>query len=305
MSSKESIKKVLKNTVETVKTAASDLYYFLSSKIFLKNAVGAIILSVLLLVLSFQFLKMYTRHGETITLPDFTGMTIDKVEQQLKNKHLKYGVIDSVYSAADIPGAILDQDPPANSKVKENRTIYFTVNPLNPPKVMLPNIWNVDYKFARNMLLARGLEVDEENIRYKKDKAEDTILDVIYDGETLKKPPSGTRETPYRIPKGTKLGLVVAEGGGGEVIVPKLTCNTYDEAIFKIRSSNLNIGAIIADQTVTDTLAAFVYRQNPTSSGQFMRMGEQIDIWITQDKPAGCTEWDIFDEDTEEGSNME
>ena len=272
-----------------IKKIFREIKGFFTSGYVLKNIGLAIALVLVLLFLTFKLLDVYTHHGESITVPDFRGMTIEQAKDQLKNNKLKYEIIDSLFTEKKKPGAIIDQDPPTGSKVKQKRTIYFTVNAINPPLVSLPNIWNKPLNFATKMLEARGLKVDEENIRYRKDKAVNTVLEVIYGSETLDKPRSSSSSTDIRIPRGSALGLVVAEGSGGEVFVPKLTCFTYEEAIFKIRSSNLNIGALLADKTVIDTLSAFVYKQNPThEEAQIIRMGEQVDIWLTQDRPIGC-----------------
>jgi len=40
---------------------------------------------------------------------------------------------------------------------------------------------------------------------------------------------------------------------------------------------------------VTDEESAFVWRQNPVfTEGATMRVGEQIDLYLTQEMPAAC-----------------
>ncbi len=246
-------------------------------------------LTFLILFITFKVLKVYTRHGESITLPDFTGMTLDKVKQQLDNEHLLYKIQDSLYVADKEPYTVLIQDPPANSSVKENRTIYFTINSPTPPLVTLPYVWGNDLKFARKKLEARGLVIDEDNITYKKDKAENTILELSYDGKKLTKPKKKEKNTEIKLPKGALLQLVVAESTEGEISVPTVICHTYSEAIFKIKSSNLNVGSIVIDGSVSDTSSAYIYQQSPPSGEmEIMRMGEQVDLWLTKNKPGSC-----------------
>ncbi|HWB63321.1 MAG TPA: PASTA domain-containing protein, partial [Chitinophagales bacterium] len=88
-------------------------------------AVGIII--VLLLVVQ-SGLQSYTRHGESITVPDLRGMTFEQVKTTLGGKNLEWEIMDSVYDMGKPPLSIVDQNPKANSKVKEGRTIYITIN---------------------------------------------------------------------------------------------------------------------------------------------------------------------------------
>jgi len=285
---------LLKTIKEKTVWAAKEIWLFVSSRIFIKNLLLAIFSVSLLLILTFAFLKLYTRHGDSISLQDYSGLTLDKAKEQLKAQKLKFEVIDSSTYDADLaPQTIVMQDPIAGSRVKEKRTIYFSVNASKPPLVTIPNsIWGLDMKLAEVTLKSKGLFIDEENIQFREDKAENTVLEVIYGGERLIKPRRD--KDLIKVPKGTKLGLVVAERGGGQVEVPKLVCYTYDEVKFKLSSSRLNIGVILTDETVRDTASAYVYKQIPSySEGGYIRLGEQVDIWLTQEAPSGCLDFDL------------
>ena len=285
---------IAQKVAEVLKKVGLEIYYFLSSKIFLKNFGIAIGSLVIILIMTFWLLKSYTHHGESITVPDFTGMTLDKVERLTKSKHLRYYVLDSLYSPTEEALSVLAQEPIAGSKVKENRKIYLTVNATMPPLVNVPDIWGSHLEFAKRMLEASGLGIDEE-ILYEKDPAENTVLKVQFDGKELKRPNKQRKEAAHRIPKGSLLKLTIAEGRGNEVAVPRVICRTVEEAIFLLSNSGLNVGVVLPDISVgSDTLAAYIYRQRPDyDTGELMRMGEQVDIWITRDKPLSCPEdWD-------------
>src|SRR5688572_26971203 len=100
---------------------------FLKSKIFLFNLIAATLLIGTCFFVLYNWLNSYTHHGESITVPDLRGMTQEKLEHFLENKHLQYKVVDSLFETKKAPGTILEQDPAPDSKVKENRTIYLTV----------------------------------------------------------------------------------------------------------------------------------------------------------------------------------
>lgn len=285
---------ILKTIKDKFVWAAKEIWLFVSSRIFIKNVLLAILSISLLLILTFGILKLYTRHGESISLQDYSGLTLDKAAEQLKSQKLKYEVIDSAsYDGNLAPGTIMSQDPLPNSRVKEKRTIYFSVNASKPPLVTIPNsIWGLDMKLAEITLASKGLFIDDKNIQYREDKAENTVLEIIYSGESYDKPKRD--RDMIKVPKGTKLGLVVAERGGGQVAVPKLVCYTYDEVKFKLSSSKLNIGVILTDETVSDTASAYVYKQMPSyTDGGNIRLGEQVDLWLTQEAPSGCLDFDL------------
>jgi len=153
----------------------------------------------------------------------------------------------------------------------------------------VPDIWEKDKDFAKRLLRARGLAVNSK-IEYKPDPARNTVLQVKYKGEPLQRP---EKDKPTKVPKGSELTLVVAEGSTTSMTVPKFTCRTVDEARYQLETYNLSLGTIVADETVTDEASAYIYRQSPDySRGDIIRMGDAVDIWITKTKPGECAnEW--------------
>jgi len=231
----------------------------------------------------------YTRHGESITLPDLKGKLLQDAKAQMDDTNLELYILDSLYFPKKEAFAILKQDPPANSKVKENRKIYVTVNASVPPPIAVPDIWGKDKDFAKRLLRARGLAVNPE-IEYEPDPARNTVLQVKYRGEQLQRP---EKEKPTKVPKGSELTLVVAKGSSSSMTVPKFTCRTVDEARFQLETYELQLGSIIADETVTDEASAYIYRQVPDYSlGDIISIGDYVDVWVTQNKPGECVdEW--------------
>ena len=64
--------------------AAKETFYFVSSKIFLKNTTMALLLVACLILLTFQGLKCYTNHGEAVTVPNFKGQTLSQIKPLLR-----------------------------------------------------------------------------------------------------------------------------------------------------------------------------------------------------------------------------
>jgi beta-lactam-binding protein with PASTA domain len=286
--------------------AAKETFYFVSSKIFIKNAAMALLLIICVILLTFQGLNCYTNHGESVTVPNFKGQTLTQIKSQLRRSNLRYEVVDSSYDSEKLPLTIMEQTPlPTDEtglKVKENRTIYLTVNSAVPPLRTLPDIWNKPAAYAIKTLKAAGFQVKE--LERRPDKAENTILEVQYKGEIL------DRNKEHRIKANSVIGVVIADGGGSTVSIPRVICMTYGEAEMNIIGANLNMLVIDKDGTVTDETQAYIWKQSPMpNDGYTLSVGEEVSVWLSGSLPAGCrTEPTIdvppidggFDEDSDE-----
>lgn len=106
---------------------------------------GALLHTVVILALSFGgiyyffngYLPSYTRHGETIEVPNLENLTLEEAQQTLEKAKLRHKVAEKAYSEKHKLGHIIKQEPRAKSEVKENRTIYLTINEESAPKVLI------------------------------------------------------------------------------------------------------------------------------------------------------------------------
>ena len=96
--------------------------------------VAGIILIILLLV--FQGLKLFTRHGQTLPVPDFGGMTLAQAEEIAKHHHVQLEVSDSIFLPQKARGTVFKQIPQAGEKVKKNRRILLTINSVLPKRIL-------------------------------------------------------------------------------------------------------------------------------------------------------------------------
>jgi eukaryotic-like serine/threonine-protein kinase len=247
---------------------------FLKSKIFILNFAIA---AILLCGMSWGVLKLldsFTLHGETITVPDLRGYTIAEAEKITQSKGLRYFVADSVHDIKNTPGAIIDQDPKPEFQVKNNRTIYLTVNAVQPPKVKMPNLVDFSLRQAIAILETSGLKVG--NLSYVPDIAFNAVISQEYRGNVL--------EPGTMVVKGSAIDLILGKGLSDELVVlPSLFNLTIDEAFSVLYSSSLTIGSVIKDETVKDSTQARVYRQAPVwKEDAVINMGTSVDIYVTQ-----------------------
>lgn len=277
----ESIKKWLKK-------AAKEVYYFVSSGIFLRNFGGVIATIALLLALTFWWINCYTKHGESLHVHDFVGMDLDDAIEKAGSRSFEIVINDSTFIPGQKANVILTQNPKPQSLVKKNRKIYVSVTKKIAELVELPNLrgGNDDFDNFRKKCLRKNVEVKKSKEVFSLKLEPETILEVIYKGEEI----TDKLADGFEVPKGDTIYCVVTKRGGGSVPVPELVCKQYEAASFLVGNFNLNIGSIIKDNTVVNESTAYVWRQVPRYSptGR-MRVGEQIDIYLTQYKPPDCS----------------
>jgi len=224
-------------------------------------------------------LRHYTHHGEALTVPDVTGLTLQEAGKLLKSNKMRWQLSDSVYVTTVKPGAVVNQNPEPGSKVKEKRNIFLIINALALEKVKMPDVVGVSKRQAQSMLESQGLIIGQ--LTYVPDIARDYVLKQLYRGEEIRR---GTE-----IVKGSEIELVLGKGLSDErTPVPNLFGNTLSEARATLTKYFLNFGVIIHDHTVltsADSLNAFIYRQKPSSSGNAtLQLGSTIDVWVTVDE---------------------
>ena len=249
---------------------------FLTSRVFLKHLFLAIILVIVVLVITMQGLKKYTHHGESYPVPDFTGLSGDEIVNAALQNNLKTEIIDSVYMNDALPGVVVDQEPEPGFRVKQNRTVFLTINSIEPEKVLLPKLTDISFRQAQVLVENIGIQIG--NISYEPSEFNDLVLRVEQDSTEIK--------PGKMILKGSAIDLVVGRSAGNEdTSLPDLTGFTVDEAKTLLTNSMLNMGVIIYDETVItteDSLSAFVWKQYPVSNGsKQVSLGSTIDLWLT------------------------
>ena len=249
-----------------------ELIRFLKSRIFWINALVIFIVIIMSIGLVYKWLDSFTDHGNSVSVPDLKGMNIKKVDDFLKTKNLSFKIADSsVYLLDQKPGTIVEQDPQPNEKVKQGRTIYLTITRSSAPMVKVPALKDVSLRQAEAILAASGLRMGEQI--FKPDLAKNAVLSMMINGKDLK---AGTD-----VPKGSAIDLIVGDGLGNTVVtVPSLIGLTYDEALFVLKGSSLNIGSLFFDGVIKDTLNAKIYDQNPAPDNNTINQGEAIDLYL-------------------------
>lgn len=250
----------------------------IKNNILVRNILVAIGLLILLLVVVLSFLKLYTRHGESLTVPDLTGLTLEEAEDVLHKKNFRAFVFDSVYSMENERGTVVEQHPKSGFKVKRKRKIFLTMNAMNPEKVNMPDLVQLTIKQAQSRLTSYGLKLGK--ITYEPDISVNLVLSQKYQNHEIV--PGDT------LIKGSVIDLVLGKGLSHEYsIVPDLSGLTLEEATLRAAESFLRIGGAVFDPEVTAIKkdSARIYRQRPEhNKNTQIPLGSSVDVWLTTNK---------------------
>lgn len=243
---------------------------------YVKTVLIAMGISLSILIVLMIFLRIYTRHNQSFTMPDFRGLASEELLERANDSNLRVEISDSVYIFNRKPGSVIDQNPEPGTHVKKNRRVFITINAKNPIKVEVPNIVGYTLRQAKAILEQQGLEVG--TLSFRPDLGVNNVLDQRFDGKTI--------DPGTLIPKGSKLNLVLGMGMHGERTgLPLLIGLKLNDAQNRIIESSLNIGKIRFDETIIDfkdSLDARVYSQYPAyTEPNSIGFGAKIDIWLT------------------------
>ena len=183
-----------------------DFFHFVFSKRFLKHFIVSLgILGVLIWVV-FILLSAYTKHGQYIDVPQFTGQNFEQIMNDPAYSDFEFVVIDSVFDLKSQKGMILRQDPYPNSKVKTNRKIYLTIVSTNPEKTSMPDLKYLTLRQAVSILESTGLKTGR--ISYIPAFDQDAVQQQSIDGLVI--------EPGTKLDKGSVIDLTVGMGSQGQ-----------------------------------------------------------------------------------------
>lgn len=181
----------------------------------------AMCLFVVLVITGFWYgTKIYTRHGEVITVPNVTRIQHEDAALMLEQFELKAVVSDSGYNRNLAPGSVLMQQPVAGAEVKAGRKVYLTINSTSGPTLTMPDIAdNCDVYEAEIRLRTMGFKIGPKEYA-EGDK--DWVLGVKCRGKEVRAGERVPAEAPIVLVVGNSLtedekwaedSLAAADGG--------------------------------------------------------------------------------------------
>ncbi len=178
-----------------------EFFSFSKNKYFWFHILGMILFIVVAIYATLKGLDIYTQHGRGVSVPNVKGMQLSEAEILLHNQNLEIVVIDSSYIPDYPSGAIVEQNPNADSRVKKERLIYVTINSSNAPKRAIPDVIdNCSLREAQAKIGAAGFTLGENEYIQGEN---DWVYGIKYRGRQL---------TPgEKVPIGATLVLVVGD----------------------------------------------------------------------------------------------
>ena len=176
---------------------------FLFSKSFIKQLIFAFVVLLVFGFLALKWLKLYTNHGSFVTVPALTGKTFESAQVLIRDLDLRSEVQDTSNYNPNYPkGAVIEQDPLAGSKVKEDRKIYLILNPSAYRMVAVPDVIRRTFRQAKPSLEAVGFQIG--TTIYEDDLGKDEVLQIRHNGRVI--------EAGTLLPKTSKIDFVLGNG---------------------------------------------------------------------------------------------
>ncbi len=238
-------------------------------KVLFKHIVLIIIVTLVLIWLSLQFLKIYTNHNKTYVVGDYTGLTLNEIYDNPQNSKLEFIVIDSIYDNLRKKQSVVTQSPLPNSFVKKNRKIYLTIVASQVEMVASPNLEDLTIRQAYAVLQSHGLNIGK--IEYVEDIG-NTVIRWKCLGKTLK--------LNDEIEKGSRIDLVVGNHDmSTQIEVPNLIGKGSEEARNLIMRAGLNVGKETFSNRKPENEQKVVKQYPETSEDTEILLGTAIQLW--------------------------
>ena len=243
-----------------------------SRHIFRDIGLAALVILVAYIVVVFLVLPLYTRHWQSISVPNVTGISQRAAEKVLQDKNL-VPVKDVVkFDDRVPPGFIIFQNPEPNRQVKKKRRIYLVISK-GYRNTQMPDLIGIPIRDARFALQDEQLEIGNIGYKFHHLYPENVIIEQSIEPDS-------------DIPVKSKVDLVLSLGSEPEIImVPSLTGNKLQEALFKIKKAGLKVGNVNIRETAVFPDETIITQS--ISPGQTVSRGDTLHITVTDNPTTG------------------
>lgn len=245
----------------------------------LKQLLLAVAAAFLTVVVIFFILRVVTRHGKEIIVPNVVGLSVQQAKQVARDHHVKIKISDSTYVPKMQKGLIYRQNPAPGSNVKKGRRVIVIVNSIVPKMSKVPNVVGQPLRQAQGNLNSAKFRVGK--LIYTPDIATNNVISQLYKGRPI---------TPGKeIPVESEIDLEVGLGTSGTFTrIPNLNGISYYDVKNELVNYCLNLNKMVFDSSVktyADTVNSFVYKQfpAPTKNASY-KLGSGVTLYFTTDK---------------------
>lgn len=237
----------------------------------LKHLLIMLAVSLVILFLTFLFIKIFARQGKEYELPDMRGQALAALEED-NPLDLRFVIIDSLYDRDVEGGTVIQQDPKPGTMIKSNRKIYVTVASYAPADVVLPELSNMSVRSAVSALEAAGLSCGR--LRFVDSPYRNVILDCTCKGKMV--------YAGEKMAQGAVVDLTVGLGEGPAFTrVPFVIGQAPAKTRRALLSASLNVGNEHFEGVI-DRSKAVCYRLDPDYTGVTRYpLGTTVEVWYT------------------------
>jgi serine/threonine-protein kinase len=195
-------------------------------------SIGAAFLFVVGLVILFDLVLMpiYTKHGESLEVPNTIAMRFEEAKELLEEKGLIAVKSGEKYDSVLPFGYIVEQNPREKRLVKKGRRVYLVIS-VGERDIEVPQLVGLSETNAIERLKSSGLRVGEIDYQYS-----DELRDVVI----------GQSNTPSSLLKASStVDLVVSNGKPiGRARVPALLGKSLQSSERELKKAGLQLGEV-------------------------------------------------------------
>lgn len=206
--------------------------------------------------------------GEEVEVPSLVGKTKDECIAILREHNLQLDLnIEEREDPSVEAGLVIEQEPPAGSKVKTGRVVHIVVS-IGAQLVKVSNVVGKSLEDAESIITRTHLKVGyQARVHSKYYPQPNTVI--------AQTPLANSRQ-----PRGTSISLLISLGLHKEVyVVPNLTKMKFTEAKKLLNKYHLIAGDVVYNQK-TSAESGMVLSHTP-KAGQLITAGETIDFEVS------------------------
>lgn len=203
--------KILKNINQSSKENKDG---FISQHPVLANVLVILLVAVLGIWIVYISLQLFTKHGESDTVPKVENMSYSQAINVLHQHGFRVDIRDSIYKEDVKPGFVIEQFPRSGAVVKPGRKIFLYINAVHPKEVVIDDDNNPREDALKSFSFRQGMarleELGFKNIRVMKVLGDnDCIVKIMANGKVVKK--------TQKVPVNAKIVVEVYDGRLGEL----------------------------------------------------------------------------------------
>ncbi|MFJ8823248.1 Stk1 family PASTA domain-containing Ser/Thr kinase [Streptomyces sp. NPDC102467] len=225
------------------------------------------IVAAILLVLGVGAGVWYINSGQFTKVPRLLAKTEAQAKQRLDEAGLQPGGRTTYkYSDAYKRGTVMDTDPAANARIRDDGTVNLTVSK-GPKTVKVPSLKGTPLATAKSDLKKRGLAPGMITKAFSEEVDKGSVISTNPDA-------GATRDS------GSAVALVISKGA--PVDVPDVTGESEDDAVAELQEAGLE-AEIDTKRVNSDEDKGDVARQSP-SDGRLAE-GDTVTLVISKGPP--------------------